>query len=346
MENKRVLLGMSGGVDSSVAAILLQEQGYEVVGITFKMFDSDVDIFEDAKIVCNILGIQHITYQCQSIFKHYVIDYFAKTYRQYETPNPCIECNKYLKFGLMYDLAKEHNCQYIATGHYANVVYSDKHQQHVIKRTDSRKDQTYVLYSIDKKVLPHILFPLADFDNKDDIRKIALDHHLEIANKPDSEDICFIPDGDYKKYLLEHNAIKSKAGDIILKDGTILGQHQGLFRYTIGQRKGLGVSYQYPLFVLGFHQEKNQLIVGTKEELLKKEVLLKNVNFHFAHGFEDGKIVSVKIRYAAPLAKAKLFHQEKGIKIIFDEPQSSPTPGQSVVFYEDDCLMGGGKISR
>ena len=177
MDNKRVLLGMSGGVDSSVAAILLQQQGYEVVGITFKMFDSDDDIFVDAKKVCDQLNIEHIPYNCQSTFKQYVIDYFGQTYRKLETPNPCIECNKYLKFGLMADLAKRHNCNYIATGHYANVEYSEQYHHSVIKRSDSKKDQTYVLYSINAEVLDHILFPLANFNSKDEIRQIAFDHH-------------------------------------------------------------------------------------------------------------------------------------------------------------------------
>ncbi|MDD8048406.1 MAG: tRNA 2-thiouridine(34) synthase MnmA [Thomasclavelia sp.] len=342
---KRVLLGMSGGVDSSVSAILLLKQGYEVVGVTFKMFDeSNASI--DAKRVADKLGIKHFEYDCTNTFQKYVKDYFANSYKNLETPNPCIECNKYLKFGLMYQLAKENNCEYIATGHYASTVDNKTYGHKVIARIPSKKDQTYVLYKIKKEVLDYIVFPLAPYESKDEIRAIAKENNLDIASKPDSEDICFIPDGDYKKYLLNNTDIKNKEGDIVLKDGSVLGKHQGLFRYTIGQRKGLGISYPHPLFVLDFNPKKNQLIVGPKEDLYKKEIVVTNVNYHFNEDFQDGLKVKVKIRYAAPLVDAYLYHSNQDVKVVFDEAQASPTPGQGAVFYLDNYLMGGGKISR
>ncbi len=345
MENKKVLLGMSGGVDSSVSALLLKKQGYEVIGTTLEMFEQNSNTSEDAKNVCEVLELEHYTYDCKEEFKTKIIDNFIECYACTKTPNPCIECNKFMKFGIMFEKAKEHGCNYIATGHYAKTEYSEKYGRWLLKKSRAgRKDQSYVLWSIPKEVLGHILFPLADFENKEDIRKIAKEHNLKVANKPDSEDICFIPNGNYKKFLEENSDIRPKVGNIINSNGEVLGKHAGLYNYTIGQRKGLGVSYKVPLFVIGFNKDKNEVIVGEEKELYSKEILVTDINLLLVDEIKEWIEVEVKTRYSAKSAKAKIIQEENNIRVIFDEPQRAITPGQSAVFYIGDIVLGGGKI--
>lgn len=344
--NKKVLLGMSGGVDSSVAAILLKEQGYEVIGITLELLNNQSQNRIDAKNICDNLGIQHVTYHCEEQFRKCVIQDFIDSYAICKTPNPCIECNKYMKFGVMYEKAKELGCEYIATGHYARTEYNAEYARWVLKKSNAgRKDQSYVLWNIPKELISHILFPLADFENKEEIREIARKNHLQVANKPDSEDICFIPDGDYKTFLENHSEIKPKVGDIVNLKGEVLGKHMGMYNYTIGQRKGLGISYSKPLFVLGFNVAQNEVIVGEEKELYKKEVIVKDINLLAIDEITEPMKVDVKTRYSAKSAKAEIMQYGKEIKIIFDEPQRAITPGQSAVFYREDIVLGGGKIS-
>lgn len=347
-DNPKVLLGMSGGVDSSVAAVLLKEHGYDVVGITMKLFEnkaSDEKMIEDAKKVCDFLDIPHYVVDLSVEFNKYVINDFICQYKNCRTPNPCIECNKYLKFGAMYEKAKELGCEYIGTGHYAKIEYDEKYGQKVLKKSDAgRKDQSYVLYNITDELLDKVLFPLSNFENKDDIRKIALEHNLPVASKPDSEDICFIPDGDYKKFLTENSDIESRKGNIVNKVGKVLGTHEGLFRYTIGQRKGLGIANEVPLFVLGFNAEKNELIVGEEKELYTKEFLVKDVNIILKDKIKLPMKVDVKIRYLSAPLRCEISYAGSDIRVVFDEPQKSVTPGQSAVFYDGDIVLGGGKI--
>lgn len=244
MENKKVLLGMSGGVDSSVSALLLKEQGYEVIGTTLELFVGssccNKDTYIDAKNVCNSIRIPHFIYDYKEEFRKHVIEDFIDCYANCKTPNPCIECNKYMKFGYMWEKAKELGCDYIATGHYAKTEYSEKYKRWVLKKSNAgKKDQSYVLWNIPKELIEHVLFPLAEFESKDEIRGIAKEHNLKVANKPDSEDICFVPDGNYKKFLENNSDIKPKKGNIVNSKGEVLGKHTGLYNYTIGQRKGL-----------------------------------------------------------------------------------------------------------
>lgn len=340
----KVLLGMSGGVDSAVSAILLKEQGYEVYGVTLKLWGQEK--VEDAEKICTKLGIEHYRIDAKKEFKERVIDDFICKYKINQTPNPCIECNKYLKFGYMYELAQKMGIEYLATGHYAKMEYSEKYERYVIKKAKNlAKDQSYVLYNMPKNLLGKVIFPLGEIESKEKIREIARNYNLEVANKPDSEDICFIPDGDYKKFLEENSDIQPKNGKIVNTKGEVLGEHQGLYRYTIGQRKGLGIAYSEPLYVIGFNTDKNELIVGIENELYKSEMLVNNLNLLLVNEIPNSIKVMVKTRYSTKEYPATIKMIEKGtIKVKFDNLVARITPGQSAVFYIEDMVLGGGKI--
>ena len=343
---KTVLLGMSGGVDSSVSAILLKDQGYEVIGATMHLWKSDniLKEQEDAGKVCDKLGIKHYVFNATDCFRENVINNFINCYNCAQTPNPCIECNKNLKFGYFYEKAKELNCEYIATGHYANVEYSNKYKTYVIRKSKSRlKDQTYVLYGIKKEIIPYIIFPLGNFESKDQIRQIAQDFGISVANKPDSQEICFIPDNDYVKFMKKQGINKNLEGNIVHINGEILGKHKGIMNYTIGQRKGLGISYKHPLYVVKLDIDKNEVIVGEEEYIFSSELYVKDINMLVPINEEK---IKAKIRYSAKEADAKLIHKDKNTaKVVFNSPQRAITPGQSIVFYDfDGIVLGGGKI--
>lgn len=346
---KKVLLGMSGGVDSSVAAIVLQEQGYEVIGATMKLWNQnsqDNDIIDDAKKLCDKLGISHYTLNFEEEFKKCVIDNFIQAYSNGITPNPCIECNKFLKFNYFFKKAMELECDYIATGHYAKTEFSEKYNQYVLKKSNAgQKDQSYVLYNIPKEMISKILFPLGTFENKEEIRKIAEKYGLSTAKKPDSQEICFIPDNDYAGFLIKSGKVKSEKGNIINKDGKVLGIHNGLIHYTIGQRKGLGISNETPLYVIDLDIKNNNLIVGEEKDIYSKVLYANNLNYTVDIDMSKPIEVDAKIRYSAKEASAILYPPENGIvKLEFVNPQRAITRGQSVVFYIDDVLIGGGKI--
>lgn len=356
---KRVLLGMSGGVDSSVSAIILKEQGYEVIGATMKLWEDknnpevesgccSFSAVNDAKRVCDQLGIPHYTLNCEDEFKTHVIDNFINCYKNAGTPNPCVECNKYLKFGAFYRKALELECDYIATGHYAKTEFSDKYNQYVLKMSDEKaKDQSYFLYGIPKEVLPKMLFPLKNMSSKEDVRKIARENNLQVADKKDSQEICFIPDNDYGKFLEQNLEKLPPKGDIVLEGSNeILGKHKGLIYYTIGQRKGLGIAYKEPLYVIKLDSKNNKVIVGTESQLYNNTLKANKVNILLNIDLDKPINVKAKIRYRSKPAEAVLEMDNKNIATLnFKEPQRAITNGQSVVFYIDEnIVLGGGVI--
>jgi len=358
MNKKRVLAAMSGGVDSSVTALLLKKQGYEVIGITMRLWEEETDecsrsccsfdAVQDARKVCYKLDIPHYTLNMKSLFKQQVIDNFIDEYAQGNTPNPCIRCNKWLKFDALLQKAQELDCYYVATGHYAKI--EEQNGLYRLKKAFNKaKDQSYVLYHFNQQTLPHILLPLADFSSKDDIRQLAQESGLLIANKPDSQDICFIPNNDTKDFLLRQKPELKNPGKVILQaTGEVIGQHEGIAFYTVGQRKGLGIAWSEPLYVINLDADKNQVIVGTNNDIFKTTLIVSDLSFVEQTPSEGQTIeMKAKIRYSHKEAPAKLtlLSNNEG-KIIFDTAQRAITPGQSIVFYDGDYVIGGGIIKK
>ncbi|MDO4962812.1 MAG: tRNA 2-thiouridine(34) synthase MnmA [bacterium] len=337
---KSVLVGISGGVDSSVAAMLLKDK-YKVIGCNMLLFNDDSKSSVD---ICNKLNIDFMKIDLKEEFRKEVINYFIYEYSNSRTPNPCIMCNKKFKFGLFYEFAKKNNIDFIATGHYAKIEYSDKYERYVLKKADNiSKDQSYFLYNIDKDILPYIIFPLSNYKSKDEIRKLAKENNLNTASISDSQDICFIQNDNYKVFL-ENNGIEKISGNIILNN-KIIGKHDGLYKYTIGQRKGLGIAYSSPLYVIGFNKEKNELVVGEEKDLYVKSFKVKDYNLLLVDSIDKPIKVMVKTRYKSKEYKATITMDNNYINVDFDEPQKGVTKGQSAVFYVDDIVLGGGIIA-
>jgi len=350
---------MSGGVDSSTAAALLKEQGYDVIGITMQLWSKEECGSHREKSCCSLEGIRDARYVAQKLgipfyvvdfhkeFKKFVIDYFIKEYLKGLTPNPCILCNEKVKFGVLMDKAKQLKADLVATGHYAITYYDENAKRYILKEgLDKSKDQSYALFSLSQEQLSRAKFPLGEF-TKDKIRKMAKDLKLDLVyDKKDSQEICFIED-DYNKYLAKKTKGKIIPGDILDKNGKVIGQHKGAPFYTIGQRHGLGIAYKEPLYVTKIDVARNEIVVGVKKEVLKKEIIADNLNWILFKEPKKAFRAKAKIRYKHPKADAVVSVLGKNeVKVVFDEPQEAPTPGQAVVFYDGDVVIGGGWINE
>ena len=358
MNRPKVLMAMSGGVDSTTAALLLQEAGYDIVGVTLKMFDakeiglaaqddSSLANVADAAKAAAKLGFPHHVFDFCKYFRADVIDHFIAEYENGRTPNPCVDCNKHVKLGQLFARAEELGCDYIATGHYANVKFEEESGRWLLLRGEDRqKDQSYMLYTLKQKQLAHILFPLGHL-RKTEIREKAAAEGLQNAQKPDSQDICFVPDGDYAQVIQNITKRRPKPGQFIHLDGTVLGAHKGQLHYTIGQRKGLGIAYRYPLYVISKDIEKNIVYLGPQEALFANTLIAENCNLISVAELNGPLRVTAKPRYRAADVPAVIEPLgEERIRVTFEEPQRALTPGQAVVFYQGEVVVGGGTIAE
>ena len=356
---EKAVVGMSGGVDSSVAAYLLKEQGYDVIGVTMQIWQ-DEDVFEqsreggccglsaveDARRVAAILGIPYYVMNFKSDFKKHVIDYFISEYERGYTPNPCNACNRHVKWESLLNRAMEIGADYIATGHYARIVKLENGRYTVCNSVTSAKDQTYALYNLTQEQLSRTLLPVGAYE-KPEIRKIAEQIGLPVAAKADSQDICFIPDCDYAGFIERETGHRYEPGNFVDEDGNILGQHRGIIHYTIGQRKGLGITSEKPLFVKELNTDTNEVILCHNEGLYSNTCYVSNVNYMSKPVIEKGQRAVGKIRYSHAGAPCTLEPIENGIiKCIFDEPQRAATPGQAAVFYDGKNILCGGTIEK
>ncbi|MBU4483811.1 tRNA 2-thiouridine(34) synthase MnmA [bacterium] len=352
--NKKVLVAMSGGVDSSVAALLLKKQGYDVVGVTMQIFDKSkewggccsIDSVEDARRVAHKLDIPHYVLNFRDIFEEKVIKNFCEEYKAGRTPNPCVRCNQYIKFDEFLKKADEIDADYIATGHYARIVYDKKVDRYLLKRgVDNKKDQSYFLYVMTQKQLSKTLFPVGHL-TKEEVRRIAEDGDLPVAHKEESQEICFVPDDNYANFLKQKVPEALRPGPMTDIKGNKIAEHKGLCLYTIGQRKGLGVSFPKPQYVVDIKKDKNEVVVGDREDVFGQNLMANELHLVSKSNLDWINRAFVKIRYAHKAAPATVT-PIKGDKfqVQFDAPQWAVTPGQAVVFYDGDTVIGGGTIS-
>ncbi len=356
-EHKIVVVGMSGGVDSSVAAYLLKEQGYRVIGVTMQIWQDEeqqkqeseagccgLSAVEDARRVAQALDIPYYVMNFKHDFKIHVIDYFIKEYQAGRTPNPCIACNRYVKWESLLKRSMEIGADYIATGHYARIRHMDNGRYAVEKSVTARKDQSYALYNLTQEQLARTMMPIGEYE-KDRVREIADEAGLPVAHKPDSMEICFVPDGDYASYIEETVGMKSEPGDFVDMQGHVIGRHRGIIHYTVGQRKGLNLALGYPAFVVRIKPETNEIVIGRLEDNLSDKVYISHVNHMSEQNFSEDKMYIGKIRYNHAGSGCTVRQLEDNLyECIFTEPQRAVTPGQALVLYDGSLIAGGGTI--
>jgi len=346
----KVVIAMSGGVDSSAAAALLKEEGHEVIGASMQVISSDNQV-ADAGIyagqVARKLGVPHFVMDFRDIFARRVIDDFCREYRRGRTPNPCVLCNKDIKFGILWERAREMGADFLATGHHARVERDENSGNYLLKKgADEQKDQSYFLCQLDQQQLSHAMFPVGNL-TKERVRQIAGELGLPEADRPESQEICFIPDDDYPGFLENHVPGATSPGPILDREGNTLGEHRGIVYYTVGQRKGLGIAAAGPMYVIAIDAERNAVIAGTKEQTYGTELVAGNLNWIAMPAPESPIKVKARVRYRHAEAEATVTPLDNdSVYVKFVEPQMAVTPGQSVVFYDGDTVIGGGTISK